>query len=58
VTVPHSPLKDDAGRWVPGALFTVEIRKELAAPDTDDSRRSALRRELLYRQGASRTTSA
>jgi hypothetical protein len=51
MTVPRNPLKDDLGRYVPGALFSVEIRAELADPSTDDARREALRRELLYRRG-------
>jgi hypothetical protein len=52
VTVPvRNPLKDDLGRFVPGAMFSNEIRAGLADPATDDARRTALKRELLHRPG-------
>jgi hypothetical protein len=44
------PLKDGQGRLIPGAMFTSEIRAELADPATDAGRRTALEQELLVRQ--------
>jgi hypothetical protein len=43
-------LKDSEGRYVPGALFDWELDQELADPQTDTGRRTALAAELATRQ--------
>jgi hypothetical protein len=43
-------LKDNQGRYVPGALFDWELTDELANPKTDAERRDALAAELGTRR--------